>query len=56
MLTLRELSARIGVREGTLRVWKLRGMGPQAHKLGPAVFYYLADVEAWEREQEAESA
>jgi predicted DNA-binding transcriptional regulator AlpA len=56
VLTLRELSQRLGVREGTLRQWRLRGQGPVSFKVGVAVAYRLEDVETWEREQEEASA
>lgn len=52
VLTLRELSERLGVREGTLRMWRLRGTGPASFKVGVAVAYHIKDIEAWEAEQQ----
>lgn len=56
VLTLKELSQRLGVKEGTLRQWRLRGQGPASFKVGVAVAYYLTDVEAWELEQREATA
>ena len=56
ILTLRELSQRLGVQEGTLRQWRTRGQGPKSFKIGVSVVYYLRDVEAWERDRQEASA
>ena len=61
-LTRPEVAARLGLKEGTLRVWATKGRGPKFVKLGlsqrsPVRFLeaevdrYLADPEAYEREQ-----
>jgi predicted DNA-binding transcriptional regulator AlpA len=49
MLSPADLAALIGVDERTLAVWRagLRPRGPDFVKLGRAVFYRRADVNAW---------
>jgi len=37
----------------TLRDWRRRGIGPQWFRVGPLkVFYWLRDIEAFEKEQQ----
>jgi predicted DNA-binding transcriptional regulator AlpA len=43
----RELAAMTGLKARTLQRWRVFGKGPRFHKLGGAVRYELADVEAW---------
>lgn len=57
LLTPNELAARLKVHPGTLRRWRMNGLGPKWIKLGDnqssAVRYELSVVEAWEtKEQE----
>ena len=41
----------LGIAPTTLRIWRIRGLGPQFTKIGPAkqspVIYYEEDVRAW---------
>jgi hypothetical protein len=52
-LTAQEVSERWGgaVTVGTLANWRARGFGPPYQKLGAAVRYPLAQLEAWEAQQ-----
>ena len=58
LLPLREVAQRLGVREGTLRQWRLRGQGPKSEKVGVAVAYRRRVIEKWEdaQREEAETA
>lgn len=47
LLSPTDLSALIGVDERTLAVWRAQRRGPDFVKLGRAVFYRRADVNAW---------
>ncbi len=47
LLSPPDLSALIGVDERTLAVWRSQHRGPDFVKLGRAVFYRRADVNAW---------
>ncbi len=47
LLSPADLSALIGVDERTLAVWRVGRRGPDFVKLGRAVFYRRADVNAW---------
>jgi predicted DNA-binding transcriptional regulator AlpA len=47
LLSPADLSALIGVDERTLAVWRVQRRGPDFVKLGRAVFYRRADVNAW---------
>jgi hypothetical protein len=52
-LTTAEVAKRLRLSEPTLRDWRRRGIGPQWFRLGPLkVFYWLKDVEAFEKEQQ----
>jgi predicted DNA-binding transcriptional regulator AlpA len=42
-----DLAALIGIDERTLAVWRVQRRGPDFVKLGRAVFYRHADIEAW---------
>jgi hypothetical protein len=58
LMSLRQVSERLRVPETTLRTWRHRGHGPASFKIGAAVVYHRADVDAFasQREEEAESA
>jgi predicted DNA-binding transcriptional regulator AlpA len=47
LLSPTDLAALIGVDERTLTVWRAQCRGPDFVKLGRAVFYRRADVNAW---------
>ena len=49
-MTTREVAAFLGLSAGTLRVWRCQGKGPSYYKVGNAVRYKIADVEAWKNE------
>jgi hypothetical protein len=54
-LTERELAARFHVCIKAIQAWRARGVGPRYLKLGAAVRYRIADVEAYEAAQERAS-
>ena len=47
LLTSVEVAKILGVTEGTLRNWRYQGDGPAYVKLGSAVRYKAADVQAY---------
>ena len=47
MLTVRELSALLGVPVSTIYDWRIHGKGPVAHRLGKRLKYTVADVRTW---------
>jgi predicted DNA-binding transcriptional regulator AlpA len=47
LLNEKNLAARLSLSVATLRAWRLKGYGPKWCKLGSAVRYAPADVEAW---------
>jgi excisionase family DNA binding protein len=47
-----DLAAREGVPLPTVYAWNHTGTGPRYFRAGRHVRYRLADVEAWERQQE----
>jgi excisionase family DNA binding protein len=47
-LSTEELATRTGIPAETLRYWRQLGKGPAYMRLGRAIRYRLADVEAWE--------
>lgn len=47
LLTPNELAGALGVKEGTLSVWRSTGEGPKFIKLGKQVFYRLDDMSQW---------
>ena len=49
-MTTREVAAFLGLSAGTLCVWRSQGKGPSYYKVGNAVRYKIADVEAWKNE------
>lgn len=51
-----DLAERYGVPLGTIRKWRHEGTGPRAVKFGRHVRYSVAELERWEREQEAKQA
>jgi len=42
-----ETAAILGIKTGTLRKWRLRGVGPRFRKLGRAVRYSERDLRVW---------
>ncbi|ALB03003.1 helix-turn-helix transcriptional regulator [Kocuria palustris] len=52
-LTIKDLAARLGVSEQTIRHWRMRGYGPRSFtpRGSRLVRYRLEDVIAWENEQ-----
>lgn len=53
LMTVAEVAAYIGVRVKTLYNWRPLGKGPGAAKVGRALRYSLADVDAWLEEQKS---
>ena len=49
-MTTYEAADFLGFTAGTLRVWRYQGKGPSYYKVGNAVRYKIADVEAWKNE------
>ena len=49
-MTTREVAAFLGLSAGTLCTWRYQGKGPSYYKVGNAVRYKIADVEAWKNE------
>ncbi|MDR6955216.1 putative DNA-binding transcriptional regulator AlpA [Ancylobacter sp. 3268] len=47
MLKVRDAAARLGLSISTLNKWRVYGTGPTYLKLGSAVFYDPADLDAW---------
>lgn len=52
-LTTAELAKRLRTNPSTVRYWKHRGYGPQGTRFGRNTLYKLADVIAWEKQQQA---
>jgi excisionase family DNA binding protein len=46
-MTIRELSAMLGVPIGTLYGWRHRGVGPAGYRIGRHVRYRRSTVECW---------
>ena len=46
-LSTRELAAKLGIAEQTLRIWRQQGRGPAFVKLGGAVRYSTAEAARW---------
>ena len=42
-----ETAERLGIKPGTLRIWRMQGKGPRFKKIGGLVRYDEAEVEAW---------
>jgi len=55
LLTTTEAAARLGIRPGTLAVWRSRRIGPsylrRAGAFRPRIFYRASDIEAYLRKQ-----
>lgn len=49
-LTDVEVAARLGVSRFTVRAWRHKGQGPRFLKMGRAVRYRQADIEAFQRQ------
>ena len=47
LMTIRELSAMLGVPIDTLYGWRHRGVGPAGYRIGRHVRYRRGTVEAW---------
>ena len=47
LMTIRELSAMLGVPIDTLYGWRHRGLGPAGYRIGRHVRYRRETVEAW---------
>ncbi|SHS44793.1 Predicted transcriptional regulator [Mycobacteroides abscessus subsp. abscessus] len=47
LMTIGELANRLRVSVGCIRAWRLRGEGPPAVRLGSALRWDAAEVEAW---------
>jgi predicted site-specific integrase-resolvase len=50
-LTSAQAAARLGIRPGTLTVWRQRGIGPAYVRCGGAIRYRESDVEAYLKKQ-----
>jgi hypothetical protein len=37
------------ITDGTLRNWRMKGIGPSYIKAGKAILYRVTDLESWER-------
>jgi excisionase family DNA binding protein len=46
-LTTQEAADLLGLKRTTLEAWRVRGCGPRFVKLGRAVRYRAADLDAW---------
>ena len=49
-MTTYEAADIIGFPEGTLRVWRSQGKGPNYYKVGSTVRYEMDALEAWKNE------
>lgn len=54
-LTIDELAARWNLHPGTLCNWRVKGTGPKYTKVGRTILYSVADVEAYEKQNEKRS-
>lgn len=50
LMTISEVSELLRVPLGTLRDWRLRGIGPRSFRLGKRVVYAQTDVETYVRQ------
>lgn len=50
-LRVKEAANRLGLSASTLNKWRTQGRGPRFVKLGKAVCYRPADLDAWVSEQ-----
>lgn len=51
LMTADELAEYLGVPVGTLYVWRVRGRGPRAARVGRYLRYRRVDVDRWLTEQ-----
>jgi excisionase family DNA binding protein len=51
LMTFEEVADRLRVPVGTIRNWRVDGIGPNGAKIGRRVKFRRADVEAWIKEQ-----
>ena len=56
LLNTQQVSEMTGIPESTLRYYRATDRGPRSGKLGRAVRYRQADVEAWIEEQLGETS
>lgn len=47
--TTGELASRWAQSNRTLEGWRLKGIGPEYHKIGASVRYHIDDIERYER-------
>lgn len=47
LLTPRQVADFLGVPLATLQVWRAKGTGPRAHRVGRHLRYRLEDLEVW---------
>lgn len=47
LMTMQQVSARLGVSIDTLRTWRKVGTGPPSARIGRVVRYRTGDVAAW---------
>lgn len=50
-----QVAARLGLNPNTLANWRVRGLGPRFCRVGRAIRYDPADVEAWIEHQKVQS-
>jgi predicted site-specific integrase-resolvase len=50
-LTSAQAAVRLGIRPGTLTVWRRRGIGPAYLRCGGSIRYREADIEAYIQKQ-----
>ena len=51
LLTNEEAADLLGIKPNTLEIWRTKGKGPKFVKMGAAVRYRLADLNAWMEER-----
>lgn len=47
LLNTADVAKMLGVSEGSVHMWRARGVGPKYIKMGRPVFYRAEDVRAW---------
>jgi len=48
---IEELATYLGIPVSTLYDWRVRGLGPRAHRFGKHLKFALSDVQSWIAEQ-----
>jgi len=51
-LSVEDVAAHLGVKVGTVRAWRERGVLPPANKFGKLVRWPRQDIEAWARQHQ----